>query len=364
MEKLQIHQLIKSHIYGGRTGYITKIEGEQTPETIKELGGGVMVTGGSAQIYIRFVNGTETYVPESIVHGTQWTIGELLNEDEIKAMDEEYQDCKQATEDQANAKKRADEKEIAELPAKYPYLEIAKGRKGAMNNIRITLKHHFPGIKFSVTNPHASTCEIRWIDGPTVKSVNELVHRFEDHHMDQSGDFSDYDPSNFNEVFGGMQYVFTTRSISYELKQVVCSFTEPIYNDLRPNGGEVFNCMNDEEMASDLIGDTSIPVGAKVTGILRDAEKTAGSNLFHEWYSLILDVPQRTQAPVEATTVDGVTVRENEEKNGVEIIFPDKPNEQVRQSLKDNRFRWSRPQKLWYAQRNERTLNFAKSLIS
>lgn len=74
-----------------------------------------------------------------------------------------------------------------------------------------------------------------------------------------------------------------------------------------------------------------------------------------------LDVaPVAEQA--EPMKVDGVTVRENEERDGVEIIFPAKPADDVRERMKALGFRWSRPQGLWYAKRTAERLQFAKSL--
>lgn len=52
----------------------------------------------------------------------------------------------------------------------------------------------------------------------------------------------------------------------------------------------------------------------------------------------------------------------NEEKNGVEIYFTEKPSEEVRDNLKLNGFRWSKYNKCWYAKQNKDTLNFANSL--
>ena len=59
-----------------------------------------------------------------------------------------------------------------------------------------------------------------------------------------------------------------------------------------------------------------------------------------------------------------ITVTENQEKNGIEIRFPDKPSEQVREQLKSHGFRWSKFQGMWYARRNPETLTFAQSLLS
>lgn len=74
-----------------------------------------------------------------------------------------------------------------------------------------------------------------------------------------------------------------------------------------------------------------------------------------------LDVaPTVTQS--EPVKVDGVTVRENEERDGVEIVFPAKPSDEVRERMKALGFRWSRPQGLWYAKRTAERLAFAQSL--
>lgn len=67
-------------------------------------------------------------------------------------------------------------------------------------------------------------------------------------------------------------------------------------------------------------------------------------------------------AEAEPVKVDGVTVRENEERDGVEIVFPAKPSDEVRERMKALGFRWSRPQSLWYAKRTPERLAFAKSL--
>jgi hypothetical protein len=69
-----------------------------------------------------------------------------------------------------------------------------------------------------------------------------------------------------------------------------------------------------------------------------------------------------TAAQSEPVKVDGVTVRENEERDGVEIVFPAKPSDEVRERMKALGFRWSRPQGLWYAKRTAERLAFAQSL--
>jgi len=59
-----------------------------------------------------------------------------------------------------------------------------------------------------------------------------------------------------------------------------------------------------------------------------------------------------------------VTMRLNDEKEGVELKFTEKPPEEIMASLRIAGFRWSRPKRLWYAKQSERTIAFAKRLCS
>ena len=61
--------------------------------------------------------------------------------------------------------------------------------------------------------------------------------------------------------------------------------------------------------------------------------------------------------------VDGVTICHNEEHNGIEVVFPAKPETSVLEGLKSLGFRWSRPQNLWYARYSEELLKQVKNLV-
>ena len=56
------------------------------------------------------------------------------------------------------------------------------------------------------------------------------------------------------------------------------------------------------------------------------------------------------------------TMTVNDERNGVELTFSEKPSEDVRSRLKATGFRWSRRQGLWYARQSEGTLSLAREL--
>lgn len=57
-----------------------------------------------------------------------------------------------------------------------------------------------------------------------------------------------------------------------------------------------------------------------------------------------------------------ITINLNDIKNGIEVIFENKPESLIINQLKQNGFRWSGKQKLWYAKQNEDRIAFAKSL--
>ena len=71
---------------------------------------------------------------------------------------------------------------------------------------------------------------------------------------------------------------------------------------------------------------------------------------------------KKTGSPVRS--VDDVTVTENDQKNGVEVRFPSRPDDSIIDDLKAHGFRWSRFGKCWYKTRTEQAKAFAQSLVS
>lgn len=74
------------------------------------------------------------------------------------------------------------------------------------------------------------------------------------------------------------------------------------------------------------------------------------------------DVPQSVTVPAPARSVDGITVTENVEKNGVEIRFPSKPDASILDALKANGWRWSRFNSCWYQHATDANREFANQL--
>jgi len=69
----------------------------------------------------------------------------------------------------------------------------------------------------------------------------------------------------------------------------------------------------------------------------------------------------QTTAP---TKVDGISITENDEKDGIEIRFPAKPDQTILAKLKEKGFRWSNFNKCWYIKRTEDNKQFAQGLMA
>lgn len=114
----------------------------------------------------------------------------------------------------------AKEEERARIEAEYPQLHKVDGRHGggvhAAKNIRILLKQHFKGVKFSVRSDYSS-CRVNWTDGPTEAQVNEVIGRFDIGASDAMTDYFYTVRTAWSDIFGGVQYLFTSREESPEL---------------------------------------------------------------------------------------------------------------------------------------------------
>jgi hypothetical protein len=270
---------------------------------------------------------------------------ELLEKALAKAQADE--DARPAREAAAKAERDA---QIAEIEQSYPYLQKPSrnsgGGKHVAVNLRIELKRLFPEVKFSITSSYSS-CDIRWTDGPTKNQVKEISSKYEDHVTDSSGDFRDYSPDLFNEVFGGCNYVFEDRSMSDE--------TEAIIAALVKENHKTNEFGTEREELNRIFYQLEIP--STPFSIVRDQEN-------HKWKA-ITEQPDETE-PMHAEPIDnaGIVVRKNEEKNGIEISFSSKPDDTIIELLKMTGFRWSRFSKVWWVKHTDELWDFANNLTA
>lgn len=80
----------------------------------------------------------------------------------------------------------------------------------------------------------------------------------------------------------------------------------------------------------------------------------------------VMVIVKKIVAPVAVETmanIEGITVQENQELQGLEIKFPGKPDDIVIGQLKNNGWRWNHKKGLWYNRLTEQNKLFAESLL-
>ena len=120
-------------------------------------------------------------------------------------------------------KKEASAKNKAELMKKYDFLKVVGDRydyKEAVTNLRELLKHEFPGVKFSVRRRNGSdSVNISWTDGPTAGAVENVATQFKGVTFNAYDDSTDILTTDFNTLFGSLDYIFTEREYSEEVSK-------------------------------------------------------------------------------------------------------------------------------------------------
>jgi len=218
---IEIGTRIHSILYGGRDGVVYGIQGKQSPDSVRSIFGGAMMTGGGSHFDIVFDNGTTSRgLPECILRGVQWRIYEdIVSAAEIADMLKfaGSEDERKKLEADAAAKKFAAEVEALRSDPRYSKLKKTGdgdgGGKLVASNLRIELKAAFPGVKFTVRSDYNSV-RIGWIDGPTTDAVKEFTGKYEAGHFDGMDDSYHYSRSPFTNVYGSAKYIFENRSHS------------------------------------------------------------------------------------------------------------------------------------------------------
>jgi len=151
---------------------------------------------------------------------------------EIAAVAEQEKAAKAESEAQEKAAEAAAAAEAARLAAgapEYAHLvplgEQDRGGVAAAKNVRRDLKKAFPGVKFSVKSTY-STVNVSWLDGPTRREVDDLLGKYEQGHFDGMTDCYTYHTSAFNQMYGAVQYTFTSRDHSEALRAVATRLIE------------------------------------------------------------------------------------------------------------------------------------------
>lgn len=120
--------------------------------------------------------------------------------------------------------KNMETNETKKYQEKYSYLVAgAKTNREMTDNLRRALSHDFPGIKFSVRfewSSYLKTVHVYYTDGPQENEVGKTAYLFEydTSKSEPQIDYYEYNPTRFNDIFGGFEFVFVVRKMSDEVR--------------------------------------------------------------------------------------------------------------------------------------------------
>ncbi|EET2715134.1 hypothetical protein FJ565_004715 [Escherichia coli] len=144
----------------------------------------------------------------------------FLTLDEIRDRRREVQEEINQREAEERAK-QVEHKEASEAleanPDNANLLKVAKNcgsASTAVKNIRILLKKHFPGVKFSVRMPYYGSVYVSWEDAVPEDAVNTVISQFKKGNFDGMTDCYNHHNNPFNEIYGGVDYIHISRKKS------------------------------------------------------------------------------------------------------------------------------------------------------
>jgi hypothetical protein len=223
----------------------------------------------------------------------------------------EAKKIREAKQEEEAKTKREDEKQACEqLIKEYKHLTPIREEysdKEAKSNLVADLKHNFPKVKFSVRKRGYNSYVADWINGPTVSEVEKITNNYQSHSFDETGDYLDYNPDNFNKTFGGFKFLFVGRELSEEIEALRDEFNERFDFDSHGNKDYFYKFMQKQ----------TIPQDAKIKSIERK-EDFCGS--MEDAYFLTFE----EQENPEAVEIGEVQIIEYSEK-AIAVIGETKP---------------------------------------
>lgn len=220
---------------------------------------------------------------------------------------------------------------------------ICEPAKETAKKIRAALKVNFPNTKFSVrTDVYSggSSVNVSWTDLPLVDEVETVVNRFKSGSFDGMTDM--YETTGYiidGKRYVGAKYIFTSRKLSDERKELIKTWMKENYSEVNENSYDYYYHFN------------------KAEELMIKQEQTKQPEPVQE------NVLENNQI-IENTENIQVELIHNKEKNGLELKFTGCPSEGTRQLLKDNGYKWSKYNKVWYCKQSETALMFAESFVS
>lgn len=236
--------------------------------------------------------------------------------------------------------------------------------KEIAQRVRAFVKEAFPTYRFSVRTKYASMCQELIVEmtespAPVLKTLDELTEDDVHEIIRQANRLNEWRLSSWSDAEAraaiaslwerepSMYRIFTERAAATiaEVDAYVQSYN---YDD---SDGMIDYFNNNFYFFGSRPGN---PCAVKIVPRTErlSAPKSAASSTADKHHAKPAKAPQDAPQPKS----DSVRVEFNAEHNGVEVYFPSKPADSVRESLKRAGYRWHSVKKCWYATRTEERL--------
>ena len=147
----------------------------------------------------------------------------VFSDQEIKKAIQTAKNFDKVLEEKANEKEIKRLQFVEQLKKDYSFLELKANeydQKVSEKNLVTLLKKNFPDTKFSVRKDSWDCYGISWTNGAAEEEVDKIISLFSNHEFDNSGDYYDYSPSEFNRLFGGFKYLSGNRCFSDDIEEI------------------------------------------------------------------------------------------------------------------------------------------------
>lgn len=359
--------------YGARSWWVCISEpttGNYPSQKLVEIGGEHRATTWDVNSHDQStadVFGIGLYYDNS---GERLTAEEIAKHVRAAEIQSRWNDRREANQEKAEAAERAALRQqwagiLTPLEDVNDWREREKTEKA---NILNYLKNRFPGVRFTARKSYGSFC-ISWADGPSVPAVETACSVWHDHTFNGYEDYNEYTPSQFNRLFGGVEYsIGTNRKNCPEAVQAAREALAALCPELADliGTGKYYDLHGDGQEWLDM------------TVNRRDDDQTrafyeAGKHQGGHWYSICPDAvlrvyledQDRTQhttptdpKPRKAQSTDTTTDTDEapadglqlvEIPGGVAVVGDSRTTYRNRKAIKARGARWNRDAQQWQA---------------
>lgn len=237
--------------------------------------------------------------------------------------------------------------------------------KEIAQRVRSFVKEAFPTYRFSVRTEYASMCKELHVEmtespAPVLKTLDELTEDDVHEIIRQANRRGDWRLVSWSgaearaEIArlwdanpGSMYRIFTERATATiaEVDAYVQSYRYDDSDGMIDYFNNNFYYFGSKPGSPDKV--KVVPRAERLSAPKSAASTTADKHL---------EKPAKAQHDAPQSQSDSVRVEYNTEHNGVEVYFPSKPADSVREALKRAGYRWHSVKKCWYATRTEERL--------